>query len=180
MYSMILKYFLLHEKLNGLSLSKEVFMARNLWFLFPLALIIWVKTLPYFTQMIIFSPNTSFWTKKGAIWWLFHDNLRTRERAKGKGNHKFRAYKLSHIYKNQANKVQVWNHWWPPWHTLLCFEQLNWLIYWCMYMQSQIPNYLCQVLSNFVQIKSYLISIRTYMPWYWTNHVIWWVLSWLY
>ena len=27
-------------------------------------IIIWVKTLLYFTQMIIFSPNTTFWTKK--------------------------------------------------------------------------------------------------------------------
>ena len=45
-----------------------------------------VKTLPYFTQMMIFSPNTSFWT--GVIWWLFHDELRSREREE---NHKIRA-----------------------------------------------------------------------------------------
>ena len=34
--------------------------------------------------MIIFSPNTSFWTKKGVIWWLFHDDLRARERQREK------------------------------------------------------------------------------------------------
>ena len=26
-----------------------------------------------------FSPNSSFWTKKGVIWWLFHDDFRARE-----------------------------------------------------------------------------------------------------
>ena len=40
-------------------------------------LIIW---LPYFTQIMIFSPNTSFWMKKGVIWLLFHDDLRAKER----------------------------------------------------------------------------------------------------
>ena len=40
--------------------------------------IIWVKTLPYFTQMMIFSPNTSFWTKK-MCHLMFHDDLRARE-----------------------------------------------------------------------------------------------------
>ena len=29
-----------------------------------LNIIIWVKTLPYFTQMMIFSPDIYFWTKK--------------------------------------------------------------------------------------------------------------------
>ena len=40
---------------------------------------IWVIALPYFTQMMIFSPNTSFWMRKGVIWRLFHDDLRARE-----------------------------------------------------------------------------------------------------
>ena len=63
-------------------------LVRNLCFLFPLALVlslssrqlfkeitsllIWVKILPYFTEMMIFSPYTSFW--------LFHDDFRARER----------------------------------------------------------------------------------------------------
>ena len=76
-----------------------------MWILLPLALVlllsscqlfqekpIWVKRLPYFTQMMIFSPNTSFWTKKGVIWWLFSWQLESkRTRARGKRNHKFRA-----------------------------------------------------------------------------------------
>ena len=41
-------------------------------------IIIWVKTLRYFTQMMIFSFDTSFWMKKGVIWWLFIDDLRAR------------------------------------------------------------------------------------------------------
>ena len=56
---------------HSLALKSSTFLSENM--------IIWVKTLLYFTQMIIFSPNTSFWTKKGVIWWLFHDNLRARE-----------------------------------------------------------------------------------------------------
>ena len=39
-------------------------------------IIIWVKTLPDFTQMMILSPNTSFWPK---IWWHFCVDLRGRE-----------------------------------------------------------------------------------------------------
>ena len=82
------------------------FMAQN-WFLFLLVLLpsklstfeseninIWEKTLPYFTQMMIFSPNTSFWTRKGVIWWLFHDDLRAR----GKRNHRFLAYVPSKMF----------------------------------------------------------------------------------
>ena len=63
-------------------------------------IIIWVKTLPFFAQMMIFSPNTSFWMKKGVIWWLFHDDLRAK--ARGKRNHKFRTYNKSrHVPKSK-------------------------------------------------------------------------------
>ena len=60
-------------------LSQSFSLALKLWTFLSENIIILVKTLPYFTQMTIFSPNTSFWTKKSVIWWLFHDNLRARE-----------------------------------------------------------------------------------------------------
>ena len=48
-------------------------------------IIIWVKTLPYFYQVIIFSPKNLFWNKKGVIWWLFREDLGGR----GNRNPKF-------------------------------------------------------------------------------------------
>ena len=63
------------------------FGAQNLWFLFPLAVIFKVKTSLFEWKHCHISLKwgpflpicTSFWMKKGVIWWLFHDNLRARE-----------------------------------------------------------------------------------------------------
>ena len=52
-----------------------------------------MKALPYFTQMMTFSPNTSLWTKRCHFTWILHDNLRAREREE-KSNHKFLALDL--------------------------------------------------------------------------------------
>ena len=86
----------------------EMIKAQNLWFLFPLFfsrslalksstflsenIIIWVKTLPYFSQMMIFFTQYLFLNEKRChlmtfSWWL--ESKRTR--ARGKSNHKFRA-----------------------------------------------------------------------------------------
>ena len=65
-------FFLSLSFSHSLALKSSTYLCENI--------ILGVKTLPYFTQMIIFSPNTSFWTKKGVIWWLLYDDLRARER----------------------------------------------------------------------------------------------------
>ena len=59
-------YLLWLDQWKKATFNLEASMAQNLLVLFLLALniIIWVKTLQYFTQTMIFSPNTSFWTKK--------------------------------------------------------------------------------------------------------------------
>ena len=59
-------------------------------------IIIWFKT--HFTQMMIFSPNNSFWTKEGFIWF---ESERTRVR--GKRDHKFRAI-AEFCVKTRSNK----------------------------------------------------------------------------
>ena len=48
---------------RSLALKSSTFLIENI--------IIWVKTLPYFTQMMIFLPNTSFWKKKVSFDGLF-------------------------------------------------------------------------------------------------------------
>ena len=61
------------------SCSHSLALKTSIFFLIE-NVFIWVKTLRYFTQMMIFSFDTSFWMKKGVIWWLFIDDLRARER----------------------------------------------------------------------------------------------------
>ena len=70
------------------------FMVRNLWFLVPLPLVLslWIryeKVINWklcfqndkvFTRMMMFSLKPLFEPKKNAIWWLFNDDLRTKER----------------------------------------------------------------------------------------------------
>ena len=64
---------------------------RNLWFLFPLALVLslWsrhkkslcVQNDNFFTQMMMFSFKPPFFELKKVVkWWLFNDDLRVRER----------------------------------------------------------------------------------------------------
>ena len=55
----------------SLALKSSTFLIENI--------IIWVKTSSFFTQLIIFSPNFSFWMKKSVVW-FFYDNLRASER----------------------------------------------------------------------------------------------------
>ena len=59
-----------------------------------------MKTLPYFTQMMIFSLNTSFWTKKRCHLMTFSWRLES-ERTRGKSNHKYisRIPGLGQIFK---------------------------------------------------------------------------------
>ena len=69
---------------RSLGLKSSTFLSENI--------IIWVKTVPCFSQMMIFSPNTSFWTKKRCHLMTFSWRLESeRTRARGKSNHKFRT-----------------------------------------------------------------------------------------
>ena len=92
---------------------KSTFLSENI--------IIWVKTLPYFTPMMIFSPNTSFWTKKRWHLMTFSWRLESeRTRVRVKSNHKFRAYgrnkvncgcfSFPHLFQTQKKNPVLTKH----------------------------------------------------------------------
>ena len=99
-----------YDLLFSLALMSSTFLSKNI--------IIWVKTLPYFTQLMIFFTKYIFLNEKRCHLMTFSLRLeRERTEARVKSNHKFHALLLMLIRQKgcdfkTTNIYATWSNFW--------------------------------------------------------------------